>query len=242
MEHARKVGRPVLGPVEEAFKRWAVPQVPLWCETQHLTGLTAIWSVLAFLVALASSHSRVAVLVLIPLIVLQYVTDVLDGAVGRLRDTGLVRWGFYFDHILDFVFMSCAMAVWTVGMLPHIGAWAILLPFAPLGCFFHAFLFSGAKDEFCVYYNGIGPTEGRLWLIFMSGLLALCPVSWIVGAVVGAVAIPTMALVVLVAQAHLDLWEADLHDREWPHAPFESISRKIIELRRTKKGPIDRCG
>lgn len=37
---------------------------------------------------------------------LQWFTDSFDGALGRFRDTGIPKWGFFMDHFLDFVFMS----------------------------------------------------------------------------------------------------------------------------------------
>jgi phosphatidylglycerophosphate synthase len=31
-------------------------------------------------------------------IVFQYITDLLDGEIGRKRNTGLIKWGFYMDQ------------------------------------------------------------------------------------------------------------------------------------------------
>jgi hypothetical protein len=39
----------------------------------------------------------------------QWFTDCLDGALGRYRDTGIPKWGYYMDHFLDFVFMCIAL-------------------------------------------------------------------------------------------------------------------------------------
>ncbi len=44
---------------------------------------------------------------------LQWFTDSFDGALGRHRDTGIPRWGFYMDHFLDFVFMCPVFIGWS---------------------------------------------------------------------------------------------------------------------------------
>lgn len=47
------------------------------------------------------------------MILAQYLTDLFDGVVGRHRDTGLVRWGYYADHFLDYMFMCCILIGYT---------------------------------------------------------------------------------------------------------------------------------
>ena len=103
---ATKAGESILGPLEKKFvARW-VNRVPFWLETHHLTLLTIPWTSLVIASAWQVRESEdirwfwgVSLA-----IVLQYLTDLFDGAVGRSRNTGLVKWGFYMDHFLDFVF------------------------------------------------------------------------------------------------------------------------------------------
>ena len=33
-------------------------------------------------------------------------TDHYDGKIGKYRNTGLVRWGYYMDHLLDYFFLA----------------------------------------------------------------------------------------------------------------------------------------
>ena len=39
------------------------------------------------------------------MIVLHYFTDHFDGKLGKYRDTGLRKWGFYMDHLFDYGFL-----------------------------------------------------------------------------------------------------------------------------------------
>src|SRR3989344_516396 len=94
----------------DKFRDWALPKIPIWLGSHHLTLMTLIWSgliVLSGFLAMRSLHwfwlSSVCIL-------LQWVTDVLDGSIGRKRNTGLIRWGFYMDHFLDYIFLCSILA------------------------------------------------------------------------------------------------------------------------------------
>ena len=99
-------------PLEKKFvARW-VNRVPFWLETHHLTLLTIPWTGLVIASAWQVRESEdirwfwgVSLA-----IALQYLTDLFDGAVGRSRNTGLVKWGFYMDHFLDYVF-QCGLII-----------------------------------------------------------------------------------------------------------------------------------
>jgi hypothetical protein len=49
---------------------------------------------------------------------MQYVTDHYDGKIGKYRNTGLVRWGYYMDHLLDYVFL-CSIIIGYAFILPE---------------------------------------------------------------------------------------------------------------------------
>ena len=113
---AFKKGESILGPIEKRFvARW-VGTIPKWLETYHLTMMTILWSVLVILSAWQVRETGcinwfwgVSIAV-----VLQYLTDLFDGAVGRTRDTGLVKWGFYMDHFLDFIFQHSLIVAYAL--------------------------------------------------------------------------------------------------------------------------------
>ena len=103
---ADKVNNSFLSPLERRLVPLVIPRIPLWLETYHLTMLTFLWSglILAFSY-LAAGNIRWLWAVSL-MIALQWVTDYYDGKIGKHRNTGLVRWGYYMDHLLDYFFLA----------------------------------------------------------------------------------------------------------------------------------------
>jgi phosphatidylglycerophosphate synthase len=80
--------------------------VPPFIETNHLT-LFSLPLAITMLVSSWLAKTSFNWLALNSfLIALQYLSDALDGEVGRQRNTGLIRWGFYMDHFLDLIFAT----------------------------------------------------------------------------------------------------------------------------------------
>ncbi len=79
----KKKGTWVLAKAEKRMVDWLVPKVPRGLETYHLTMLTIVWSmgiVIASYLARENIHWFWLVSAFIGL---QYLSDALDGAVGR---------------------------------------------------------------------------------------------------------------------------------------------------------------
>lgn len=161
-----KKGTHVLQSAEHALCDWLVPLLPVWLETYHLTLLTIVWSAMAIYTGYLSANNKDWLWLLNGLILLQYLTDVLDGEVGRRRKTGLIRWGYYMDHFLDCVFMASLFGSYlfisesrtTVWLLIVLVEWFMV----------SSFLEFGATSEFVIYFNRIGPTEARLALLALN--------------------------------------------------------------------------
>jgi phosphatidylglycerophosphate synthase len=164
----KKVGRSLLTGPENKLKNWLIPKIPQSIETYHLTMMTLLWSLVNVVVALFI-HSNLSLLWIVSLmIVLQYLTDLLDGELGRQRNTGLVRWGFYMDHFLDFIFLCTLVFVGYMIAPTGLEVWSFALVVI-LGSFMvNSFLFFGASKEFAIYYYGIGPTEIRVVFILIN--------------------------------------------------------------------------
>jgi phosphatidylglycerophosphate synthase len=106
------------------------------------------------------------------MIVLQYVTDFFDGKVGKHRGTGLVTWGFYLDHIFDYLFLAAIVVAYAC-ILPATSHLALLLVFAAYtGFMVNSFLTFSATDEFEISFLRLGPTEFRIALVIINGLVA----------------------------------------------------------------------
>ena len=91
---------------EDVLIKYLSKRMPPFIETYHLT-LSSIFTAALAIVSGHFSHVNRYWLLGIPLaLIIHWLTDMMDGEIGRIRGTGLVKWGFYADHFLDFIFMS----------------------------------------------------------------------------------------------------------------------------------------
>ena len=213
---ALKKGESLLGPIEKRFvNRW-VNTIPKWLETYHLTMMTVLWSALVILSAWQVRETGcilwfwgVSIAV-----VLQYLTDLFDGAVGRTRNTGLVKWGFYMDHFLDFVFQCALIVAYALISPPELNLqwWFFAILAITSGFMVNSFLSFAATNEFEIYFLGIGPTEIRIYFIALNTVIIyLDPTRQYFETFVPIYAIVlTLGLVFVVWQSHKNLWTLDM--------------------------------
>jgi hypothetical protein len=167
----KKEGVSFLHHAEVTLKEKLVPCVPCGIETYHLTFTTIIWSILVILFSWLACYNRNWMWGTSLCIVAQYVTDLLDGEIGRLRDTGLIKWGFYMDHLLDYVFL-CSMLIGYSLLMPDNLKYLMFFVMAVFGAFMvNSFLQFAATNAFRIAYWGIGPTEIRLGFIIVNTLI-----------------------------------------------------------------------
>ena len=101
----KKVGKSVFFDWEQKIVQKTIRFIPKCIETNHLTMLTIVWSMIIIGAGfLAKNDIRWFWLVSF-MIIMQYITDVYDGKLGKFRNTGLIKWGYFMDHFLDYVFL-----------------------------------------------------------------------------------------------------------------------------------------
>jgi phosphatidylglycerophosphate synthase len=163
----------IVEPYQVRFVKWALPRIPKFIETYHLTLLTIFFSLLMVFAAKNMVGNRYFLLISAGLIFLQYLSDILDGALGRFRDTGLVRWGFYMDHFLDY-FFSISTAV-SYAIFYQIGLDMTMIVITLVGAYFtHEFIIGNVKGMVNTSgYYGFGPSEARFMGIIASVILFL---------------------------------------------------------------------
>ena len=206
----KKTGKWAFANLERRMVTWLVPKVPSWLETYHLTMLTLVWSIGIVVASLLARQSLHWLWLVSGFIALQYLSDVLDGAVGRYRDTGLVKWGFYMDHFLDFLFLSSVVVGYSLA-LPHIAAyWFATLLVLGGALMVNTFLFFAATNEFQISTLGIGPTESRLFFVLANAGMVFFGTAWLPIALPVIVGILTLTLAWSVWQAHRRIWRMDM--------------------------------
>jgi len=199
--------------MQKVFVKWMVPRIPKWIETYHLTLLTIPFSLLIILTGRYARMNSYFLFAHALIVLLQYISDVLDGSLGRHRNTGLVRWGFFMDHFLDFVFANSIMFSYAQAFGISIETSAILLVLIG-GFFMLEFIISNIRGMVNVYgYYGIGPTEARLGIVLFDiylGVTRQYPSSFVVNVLTGAIC---LILALLVISTQKSLWQQDMKSK-----------------------------
>ena len=197
----RKYSRSVLSGLESALTRVLLSHVPPFVQSYHLTWATLIWSGLAIVASALARTDRRWLWALSAVILLQYLTDALDGKLGRVRGDGLVGWGYYMDHFLDYVFL-CSLLIGYGLLLPAPYQPLMMVSIAVAGGFMvSTFLARTVTGVLRISYGGIGPIELRVLFVALNcwiasagqvHMLAILPYALLVSiAVLGALAFQT---------------------------------------------------
>ncbi len=146
-------------------------RLPEWVNSDHLTALGFIALIATgFSYALARVNP-LGLLLVIPLLVLNWFGDSLDGTLARVRNCQRPRYGFYIDHILDAIGMSVLMGGIAVsGYISPTIAGVFLIVYLLLSI--EIYLATYTIGVFHLSYWNFGPTELRILLI-VGNLFAL---------------------------------------------------------------------
>ena len=210
---ATKTNTSFLTPLERRIAPIVLSRIPAWLETQHLTMLTLVWSALILLFSYFAASDIRWLWPVSAMIFLQYVTDHYDGKIGKYRNTGLVRWGYYMDHLLDYFFL-CSVIIGYAFILPERSRYQILFMLAIFaGYEMSTFLAFAATDCLQISYLRFGPTEFRLALIVINTLLVLFGTRYMISGLkyvnIGA----AIGLSVLIYRTHKIVWALDVKQR-----------------------------
>lgn len=211
---ASKINTSFLTPLERRLAPVVIPKIPAWLETHHLTMLTLVWSLLILLFSyFAATDIRWLWLVSV-MIFCQYLTDHYDGKVGKHRNTGLLRWGYYMDHLLDYFFL-CSVIIGYAFILPERSRYQLLFMLAIFGAYdMSTFLAFAATDRLKISYLKLGPTEFRVSLIVINALLINYGTRYMISGLKYVNAGAVIALGVLVYQTQKKIWQLDMQHKE----------------------------
>jgi CDP-alcohol phosphatidyltransferase len=206
----KKEGVSILHRPEEKLKAALLPLVPVGIETYHLTLTTIVWSVLVVLFSWLATFDRQWMWGASVMIVAQYVTDLLDGAIGRQRDTGLVKWGFYMDHFLDYIFLCAMLIGWSL-LMPDNMKYVMFFVMAVICAFMvNSFLQFAATNRFRIAYWGIGPTEVRIGFIAINTMIIYLNRAAGLRAVPFILAAASFGLLITAYNTQRQLWKIDM--------------------------------
>ncbi|HEV8370142.1 MAG TPA: CDP-alcohol phosphatidyltransferase family protein [Pyrinomonadaceae bacterium] len=210
---AAKINTSFLTPLERRLAPRVLPRIPSWLQTYHLTMMTLIWSAGILLFSYFAAKDLRWLWMVSVMIFMQYVTDHYDGKIGKYRNTGLVRWGYYMDHLLDYLFL-CSVIIGYAFILPEKSRYQILIMLAIFaGYEVSTFLGFAATDRLKISFLKLGPTEFRLALIVINALLVTYGTRKMVNGLkyvnIGA----AVVLAVIVYRTHRMVWEMDMTEK-----------------------------
>ncbi|MBN2209838.1 MAG: hypothetical protein JW709_00435 [Sedimentisphaerales bacterium] len=206
----QKVGMSILGPLELKFVEKTIHLVPSWLQTYHLTMMTLLWSAGVVVFGRLARENLAWTFGMSAMLVMQYITDLFDGKIGKLRNTGLIKWGYFMDHFLDYIF-SCSLVIAYYLMAPPGMTYYFLALLVCSGAFLvNSFLSFAATNNFRIAYYGIGPTEVRLGYIIINTIIFIWKTGiyhfWVPVLLVANV----LALCFMIWKTHRILWDLDM--------------------------------
>jgi phosphatidylglycerophosphate synthase len=177
---ATRINNSVLAKAEKQALIWIAQRLPRWVNSDHLTVLGFVSLIAAGGAYWYASLNRFALLLVIPLLILNWFGDSLDGTLARVRRHQRPRYGFYVDHLLDATgsfFLMSGLALSSYMSVTV--AYAFLIVYLLLSI--EIYLATHALGTFKLSFWNFGPTELRILLI-VGNLFALRnPVALIAG-------------------------------------------------------------
>ena len=210
----RKQGESLFHNIEKKFIDKHVSKIPIFIKSYQLTLTTILWCFLIILFSYLAKNNINWLWGVSACIFLQYITDSFDGALGRYRNSGLIKWGYYMDHFLDYIFL-CSILIGYSLILPINFIYYLFFILAIFGAFMvNSFLSFAATNEFKISYLKIGPTEVRLIFIIINALLILFGKTYMVKALPYVLIISTLGLIVVVYRTQKYIWKLDMKNKK----------------------------
>ena len=202
----------LLSAPEKKFIMWLAPKFPAWTTSRMLTMMTVLWTlgVIGFGMLAGRTGNLHWLWLSSVMIFMQWFTDCFDGAIGRARNEGLIKWGFYMDHFLDFVFM-CAILVGYSYLFQDTSRQIVFFLIPVFGSFLtNSYLGFAATNEFKITFLGAGPTEARIGFIVLNTALILGGVRWLEAALPWVLGGSLVLLCVVVLRSSRYIWQLDM--------------------------------
>ncbi|MFC1711379.1 CDP-alcohol phosphatidyltransferase family protein [Patescibacteria group bacterium] len=210
----KKEGSTLVKPLEQIIIKTLLPVIPKFIHTSHLTLASLVLSFLIIIVSFLARNNYNWLWLTSIIMLSQAVTDMLDGEVGRKRNTGLVYWGFYMDHFLDYVFTSAIILGYIIIFPQYVFVFLIAF-FTMAGFFFH-------ESQRCIIfgkynvtgYYGFGATELRIILVLINTYIIFFGSVKVIYLLVAFVITISISLIVRVYKTQKELWKIDLKNKK----------------------------
>jgi archaetidylinositol phosphate synthase len=203
----------ITGGAEQRLIRATIGMIPPWIEGYHLTLTTLLWSAGLILFGYLAQYNIHWLWASSGMVFLQWFSDSYDGALGRLRDTGIPKWGYYMDHLLDYVFLASVFIGYSflVGEGQMRALFVMLILFTAF--MMNSYLSFAATSEFKISFLGFGPTEGRILFILFNAYLILFGLGAVEKVLVFVIPAVLLGLSVVIFRTQRYIWHVDMAEK-----------------------------
>lgn len=173
--HVRE-NRGLLARAERRALEYMAARMPAWVNSDHLTLLGLCAMLLAGVAYWAASWNRLALVMVVVALALNWFGDSLDGTLARVRNRQRPQYGFYVDHVVDLLgtfFLIGGLAL--SGYMSPLVALGVLVAFLMVEA--EVYLATHVRRVFRMAFMRIGPTELRV--ILAVGTLYLLYKPWV---------------------------------------------------------------
>jgi phosphatidylglycerophosphate synthase len=167
---AVRIHTSVLAAAEKRLLIRLAERMPSSIGSDHLTALAALAMLGVGGAFWLGGTSRSAVLLVVPMLALNWFGDSLDGTLARVRRQERPRYGYYVDHVLDAIGF-----IWLIAGLVLGGFMTLPIALVFLGAYYllviEVSLAVHALGRFTMSFWRVGPTELRI--VLAAGAVAL---------------------------------------------------------------------
>jgi len=163
----RRVNDILLGSLEKSTLQWLAARMPAWVTPDVCTTIGAMSALGIAISYVLSMYNKNFLWIASLGFVIHWFGDSLDGTLARYRNIERPIFGFFVDHTIDAV--SVTLIVLGLGMTPYVSFnIACLTLIAYLQLCVLVFVRTSVVGEFKISYSRLGPTEMRVFAIFLN--------------------------------------------------------------------------
>lgn len=167
-----RIQQNLLARAERQFLNYLCARLPAWVTPDQLTSVGFIGAMMVAAGYLLSWMNPIWLVLSIIGYGVNWFGDSLDGSLARWRRIERPAYGYFLDHSVDG--LAIFMMVGGLGLSPYLRFdVALICVVCYLLLAIHTFLAAKVLGEFRLSYLAGGPTEMRLMLIAMTGLMPL---------------------------------------------------------------------
>ena len=159
---------------ERQLLKWLAQRMPDWATPNMMTAVGAFGGVVAALGYILSNFGPWWLLLGCLGLFLHWFGDSLDGTLARMRSIERPKFGMFLDQCVDIA--TVTLIFFGLGWSPWVRfdvACLFIIGYLMLVSLTH--LRSNVMGTYDIAYGGLGPTEGRLFLLSVTILMLIIP-------------------------------------------------------------------